>query len=287
MSQPQSSLNSVPNTVQDLQSTASTYHQRQQALNELPVSSQSDVNSGKLPETVGLETGKLTANQIQNLMNGRAGHFTLVSNQQISPNHVTMIGYTTPIIKMGGFVKSEQLSQAAPQAMPSLPSSSAVPESSKMSSVSAGLAASSSTMDPSSQYSYSPQTTSAQYRQSVANLNAAVHNSVISQPQQMLSGPGAMSSIRPDKSLALKMEAQSPVASVADPGQNVRMYYSDKLQPITTSQNAQYLPQAKISPYGEFSQLPFSLSFSKNSHFEKNKISQESLENLLSVGNYI
>ena len=44
------------------------------------------------------------------LMRAKPGQFTLVSNQQVGPGHVTMIGYTTPIVKVGGIVKIDQIS---------------------------------------------------------------------------------------------------------------------------------------------------------------------------------
>lgn len=43
------------------------------------------------------------------LMRAKPGQFTLVSNQQVGPGHVTMIGYTTPIVKVGGIVKMDQI----------------------------------------------------------------------------------------------------------------------------------------------------------------------------------
>lgn len=43
--------------------------------------------------------------QRMSMIGAKPGQFTLVSNHQVGPGHVTMIGYTTPIIKVGGIVK--------------------------------------------------------------------------------------------------------------------------------------------------------------------------------------
>ena len=99
------------------QAAAHSRHSGQQASNNVApndhssattqpqaLQSQAMTAAGGSPVNLPLEQQQIA------LARAKPGQFTLVSNQQVGPGHVTMIGYTTPIVKVGGIVKIDQIS---------------------------------------------------------------------------------------------------------------------------------------------------------------------------------
>lgn len=72
------------------------------------------------PEQNGAQphTGLLSRPPSEYIMT-KPGEFTMISNKEIAPGHVTMIGFTTPIVKVGAPIPLEEFYNQHPGALPS------------------------------------------------------------------------------------------------------------------------------------------------------------------------